>query len=183
MLISTGGTERVLREAAVPVIPVKDFTGVPEILGGRVKTLHHKIFAGILARAEEEDFQTIVRLGIAPVDLVVVNLYDLAGAAGKPDVAAEEVIEQIDIGGPSLLRAAAKNFQRMFVVADPADYGQVTQLLKMPARLTLKARLDLARKAFAHTRDFDIMVCQTLARVTVEGGRLGFMPSDDPTEV
>src|SRR5690606_19093665 len=125
-LVSTGGTRRALAEAGLPVVSVADVTGFPEMLDGRVKTLHPRIHGGILARRHRpDDLEALAAAGITPVDLVVVNLYPFAAAAAKPDLAFDDLIEQIDIGGPSLVRAAAKNFQDVLVVVEPADYGRV----------------------------------------------------------
>src|SRR3954452_14096820 len=125
-LISTGGTARALREADVPVRDVSDVTHFPEMLDGRVKTLHPAVHGGLLARRDlPEHMQAIAEHDIAPIDLVVVNLYPFQQTAARAGVAPEEVIEQIDIGGPSMLRSAAKNFASVTTVVDPADYMMV----------------------------------------------------------
>ncbi len=129
-LVSTGGTAQILRHADLPVVGVSDVTGFPEMMDGRVKTLHPRIHAGILARRDHpEDHAALAAHGISAIDLVVVNLYPFAKTAARPDTTLPELIEQIDIGGPSLVRAAAKNFRDVLVVVDPADYGPVLSAL------------------------------------------------------
>ncbi|MDP9146535.1 MAG: bifunctional phosphoribosylaminoimidazolecarboxamide formyltransferase/IMP cyclohydrolase, partial [Acidobacteriota bacterium] len=125
-ILSTGGTAKLLREARVAVRDVSDFTGWPEMLGGRVKTLHPKVHGGLLfRRGHADDRKQADEHGIAPIDLVVVNLYPFADTAAKSGLTAEELIENIDIGGPTMLRSAAKNFESVTVVTDPADYERV----------------------------------------------------------
>ncbi len=124
-LMASGGTARHLKRMDLKVIEVAEYTGSPEILDGRVKTLHPAIHAGILARDTEEDYQQLAQMGWSPIDLVVVNLYPFEETIRKPDVSREIAIEQIDIGGVALLRAAAKNFARVTVVSDPDDYTRV----------------------------------------------------------
>jgi len=127
-ILSTGGTAKLLRDEGVAVKDVSDFTGWPEMLGGRVKTLHPKVHGGLLFRREHADDQKETQQhGIAPIDLVVVNLYPFEQTAAKVYLPAEELIENIDIGGPTMLRSAAKNFESVTVVADPADYDRVAQ--------------------------------------------------------
>src|SRR5450432_2510958 len=122
-IVSTGGTARLLREAGIPVRDVAELTGWPEMLGGRVKTLHPKVHGGILfQRGKAEDRKEVAEHGIVPIDLVVVNLYPFSATAAKSDVTAGELVENIDIGGPAMLRSAAKNFQSVAVVTDPTDY-------------------------------------------------------------
>lgn len=169
-LLSTGGTSRILREAGLPVTDVSDVTGFPEIMDGRVKTLHPAIHGGLLARRDrEEDMRTIRELGIQPIDLVVVNLYPFAErtAAGLDLPAA---LEEIDIGGPSMLRAAAKNFAHVAVVVDPADYPAVLdEMVREGGTLTTATRFDLARKVFRHTAAYDATVSQYLDNTSCEG--------------
>ena len=125
-IVSTGGTARLLRESGIPVRDVAELTGWPEMLGGRVKTLHPKVHGGILfQRAKAEDRKEVAEHGIVPIDLVVVNLYPFSATAAKPGVTAGELIENIDIGGPAMVRSAAKNFQSVAVVTDAADYSAV----------------------------------------------------------
>ena len=149
-LVSTGGTSRTLQESDVPVVAVSDYTGFPEILGGRVKTLHPRIYGGILARHDNpEDQQVLKENDISPVGLVVVNLYPFSRTIRRQDVTMEEAIEQIDIGGPTLIRAAAKNFHHTTVLVDPDDYADVVAELKMnDNEISEKTRAWLACKAF-----------------------------------
>lgn len=166
-LVSTGGTARALSEAGLSVIGISDVTGFPEMMDGRVKTLHPRVHAGILARRHlAADMEALGAHGIAPVDLVVVNLYPFAEAAAKPDLPFDALVEEIDIGGPSLLRAAAKNFRDVLVVVDPADYPKVAQALQ-DGVVPLALRFDLARKAIGHTAEYDRMIAATLGAVTV----------------
>src|SRR5450755_3676934 len=130
-ILSTGGTAKLLREAGVAVRDVSDFTGWPEMLGGRVKTLHPKVHGGLLYRRKHaEDEKQAAEHGIAPIDLVVVNLYPFEATAAKSGLTAEELIENIDIGGPTMLRSAAKNFDSVTVITDPADYARVATELE-----------------------------------------------------
>src|SRR5215470_10195330 len=148
-LVSTGGTARALAEAGLPVKNVSDVTGFPEMLDGRVKTLHPKIHGGILARRHRpDDLDAIRSQNVELVDLVVVNLYPFAKAAANLDTPFDELIEQIDIGGPSLLRAAGKNFRDVPVVVDPADYPRVLEQMAQPGGPALAFRFELMRKAF-----------------------------------
>src|SRR6266498_5715743 len=127
-LVSTGGTARVLREAGVPLIELSDYTGFPEMLDGRVKTLHPKVHGGLLFLRDNPKHEAAVKQhGIGPIDLVVVNLYPFEQTVAKPDVPLQEAIENIDIGGPSMLRSAAKNHESVTVVTDPADYAEVAE--------------------------------------------------------
>ncbi len=168
-LVSTGGTARALAAAGLPVIGISDVTSFPEMLDGRVKTLHPAVHGGILARRHRpEDLAAIARHGIHPIDLVVVNLYPFASAAARPDIAFDDLVEEIDIGGPSLLRAAAKNFRDVLVVVDPADYDSVLEMVSAPSGATLAERFGLAHKAFAHTAAYDQMIASTLDQVRVD---------------
>jgi phosphoribosylaminoimidazolecarboxamide formyltransferase/IMP cyclohydrolase len=171
-LVSTGGTARALQQAALPVIAISDVTGFPEMMDGRVKTLHPLVHGGILARrGSAADLAAASEHGITLIDLVVVNLYPFAQAAANPDTPFDRLIEEIDIGGPSLLRAAAKNFQDVLVVVAPDDYPSVLAQLDRPAGPAPEFRFDLARKAFAHTGHYDTAIASTLATVTVDGDR------------
>jgi|CXWL01.1.fsa_nt_gi phosphoribosylaminoimidazolecarboxamide formyltransferase/IMP cyclohydrolase len=156
-LLSTGGTLRHLREAGVPVQAVADVTGFPEILDGRVKTLHPRIHAGILAdRGNPEHLTTLAEHAIGRIDLVVVNLYPFRETVARPTASAEEIVENIDIGGPSMLRAAAKNFGSVAVVVDPDDYARVlAAIAEGDGVVPLALRRELAGKAFRHTADYD----------------------------
>jgi phosphoribosylaminoimidazolecarboxamide formyltransferase/IMP cyclohydrolase len=163
-LISTGGTARLLREAGIPVKDVAEVTGFPEMLDGRVKTLHPKIAGGILAiRSNFAHRSAIEEHGIAPIDMVVVNLYRFEDVAAKADARLEELIENIDIGGPTLIRAAAKNYQDVAVVVSPADYGAVIEEMKKDG-LSLETRWRLAKKAFRTTADYDAAIGARLER-------------------
>jgi len=156
-LIASGGTARLLRHSSLPVLDVSDVTGAPEMLGGRVKTLHPAVHGGILARDSEADRADLDAQSISYIDLVVCNLYPFTQTIAQPSVTLAEAIEQIDIGGVTLLRAAAKNFARVTVVCDPGDYRHVLAALRkgiVPETM----RRELAVKAFAHTRDYDTAI-------------------------
>ena len=163
-LVSTGGTHRTLtEEGGLPVRQVSDLTGSPEILDGRVKTLHPTIHGGILARRDLPEHQAeLATQGIGGIDLVVVNLYPFAATISKPDVTLDDALENIDIGGPTMLRAAAKNFPSVAVVVDPADYGWVAEKLAGDG-LSMEERHGLAAKAFRHVADYDNTVAGYLA--------------------
>ena len=169
-ILSTGGTARVLREAGVPIIEVADYTGSPEIMDGRVKTLHPKVHGGILCvRDSEAHRQQAETHGIRMIDLVAVNLYPFREVVAKPDVAFEEAIENIDIGGPAMIRSAAKNHKYVAVVTDPADYERVSDDLRRRSGATSEMlRRELAVKAFAHTARYDGAIASFL------GGREEF---------
>ncbi|MGA9632258.1 MAG: bifunctional phosphoribosylaminoimidazolecarboxamide formyltransferase/IMP cyclohydrolase [Candidatus Acidiferrales bacterium] len=170
-IVSTGGTARLLRDAGIPVRDVSDLTGWPEMLGGRVKTLHPKVHGGILfQRAKSEDRKQIAEHSIVPIDLVVVNLYPFSTTAAKPGVTADELIENIDIGGPAMVRSAAKNFQSVGVITDPADYAPIAAELREKRELSLQTRLALARKAYARTARYDGEIATELERLTAAGG-------------
>ncbi|MGH9743731.1 MAG: bifunctional phosphoribosylaminoimidazolecarboxamide formyltransferase/IMP cyclohydrolase, partial [Candidatus Acidiferrum sp.] len=178
-ILSTGGTSKLLREAGVAVRDVADFTGWPEMLGGRVKTLHPKVHGGLLYRRKHPDDQKeAAEHGIAPIDLVVVNLYPFEATAAKQGLAPEELIENIDIGGPTMLRSAAKNFESVTVVTDPADYPRVAEELESSRDTSLVTRLELARKVFAATSRYDGLITMELERLSVVAGRfeLGVKP-------
>ncbi|HKC55758.1 MAG TPA: bifunctional phosphoribosylaminoimidazolecarboxamide formyltransferase/IMP cyclohydrolase [Vicinamibacterales bacterium] len=166
-LVSTGGTARALREAGLAVIGVADVTGFPEMMDGRVKTLHPLVHGGILARrGHPEDLASASTHGITLIDVVVVNLYPFVKAASNPDTPFEALVEEIDIGGPSLVRAAAKNFQDVLVVVSPSDYAAVLEQLDRAGGPARAFRFDLARKAFAHTGSYDTAIAATLGTVT-----------------
>jgi len=169
-LISTGGTARTLTDHGVTVMGVSDVTGFPEMMDGRVKTLHPRIHGGILARrASPDDLAAASAHGIGLIDLVCVNLYPFAQTATKPDVAFDDLIEQIDIGGPSLVRAAAKNFRDVLVVVSPDNYPGVLAALDNDGGPALAFRFELARRAFAHTANYDTAIASTLAAIRVDG--------------
>jgi phosphoribosylaminoimidazolecarboxamide formyltransferase/IMP cyclohydrolase len=164
-ILSTGGTAKLLRDNGVPVVEVSDYTGFPEMLDGRVKTLHPKIHGGILGRRDLASHQEqMAAQGIAPIDLVVVNLYQFEQAVAKPGCTLEDAIENIDIGGPTLLRAAAKNYQAVTVVVDPADYPQIMTEMKLNKGATnVGSRFILARKVFKLTHEYDGAIYRYLA--------------------
>jgi phosphoribosylaminoimidazolecarboxamide formyltransferase/IMP cyclohydrolase len=167
-LVSTGGTARTLADAGLSVVNVSEVTGFPEMMDGRVKTLHPKIHGGILARRHRsEDVEAARRHDIGLVDLVVVNLYPFVQTAARPGIAFADLIEQIDIGGPSLVRAAAKNFHDVLVVVSPADYPEVLAELDREGGPAPAFRFELARRAFAHTGSYDVAIASTLGGVTV----------------
>jgi phosphoribosylaminoimidazolecarboxamide formyltransferase/IMP cyclohydrolase len=172
-ILSTGGTSKLLREAGVTVRDVSDFTGWPEMLGGRVKTLHPKVHGGLLFRRKHaDDIKQAAEHGIAPIDLVVVNLYPFEATAAKSGLTAEELIENIDIGGPTMLRSAAKNFESVAVITDPADYERVASELETQRETTLATRLELARKVFATTSAYDGMITTELERLSAASDRV-----------
>jgi phosphoribosylaminoimidazolecarboxamide formyltransferase / IMP cyclohydrolase len=176
-LVSTGGTAKALQTAGLLVTAVSDVTGFPEMMDGRVKTLHPAVHAGILARrGRPDDLSAISAHGIRPVDLVVVNLYPFARTAANPDTPFDDLVEEIDIGGPSLVRAAAKNFRDVLVVVDPADYPRVSEELDREGGPSLDFRFELMRKAFAHTADYDRTIALALDFVDIEGKRVTRTP-------
>jgi phosphoribosylaminoimidazolecarboxamide formyltransferase/IMP cyclohydrolase len=164
-ILSTGGTAKLLRENGVTVIDVAEFTGFPEMLNGRVKTLHPRIHGGILGRRDLAGHQDqMATHGIKPIDLVVVNLYQFEQAIAKPGCTLEDAIENIDIGGPTLLRAAAKNYQAVTVVVDPADYPHLMNEIKLNKGATnIVTRFNLARKVFKLTHEYDGAIYRYLA--------------------
>jgi phosphoribosylaminoimidazolecarboxamide formyltransferase / IMP cyclohydrolase len=172
-IVSTGGTAKLLRVADIPVRDISELTGWPEMLGGRVKTLHPKVHGGILFRRNlAEDLEQVRAQGIAPMDLVVVNLYPFEATAARPDLTVDELIENIDIGGPAMVRSASKNFQSVAVATDPADYAALASELTANGDWSLATRLSLAQKAFAATARYDGMIATELERLTVENGAI-----------
>jgi len=168
-LVSTGGTARALEQAGLAVIGISEVTGFPEMMDGRVKTLHPLVHGGILARrSRADDLASAAAHGITLIDLVVVNLYPFVKTAADPGTPFDRLVEEIDIGGPSLVRAAAKNFGDVLVVVSPADYRTVLDELDRPEGPTLAFRFELAQKAFSHTSDYDAAIAQTLARCEVD---------------
>ena len=168
-LVSTGGTAKTLADAGLSVVNVSDVTGFPEMMDGRVKTLHPKIHGGILARRSHvDDLDAADKHGIGLVDVVCVNLYPFVATAAKPGIRFDDLIEQIDIGGPSLVRAAAKNFRDVLVVVSPTDYPLVLDALDRDGGPTPGLRFELARRAFAHTGSYDTAIASTLGEVRVE---------------
>lgn len=171
-IISTGGTMKVLHDAGVPVTAVQDVTGFPEMMDGRVKTLHPKIHGAILAmRDHESHVQAMKDHGITPIDLVVVNLYPFRETIAKPDVTLADAIENIDIGGPCMVRAAAKNNKFVAIVTNPDMYGEITELLKKDGELSDAYRLNLARLAFTHTAEYDAAIAAYLTEEVRKGDK------------
>ena len=175
-LLSTGGTAQVLREARIPVRDVSNFTGFPEMLDGRVKTLHPKIHGGLLGNRDIPSHQeAMARHGIDPIDLVVVNLYPFRETIAQPGVTLEEAIENIDIGGPAMVRSAAKNHAHVAVVTDPADYPRLLdELEKNRGSLSAATRFDLAVKAFSHTAEYDGAIATYLSGLNTESQADGY---------
>ena len=174
-LISTGGTAKTLREAGLQVTDLSSYTGFPEMLDGRVKTLHPKVHGGLLFVRGNENHEAAARShGIQPIDLVVVNLYPFEQTIAKPNVSLPEAIENIDIGGPSMLRSAAKNHESVTVVVDPADYTVVSEQIKETGNTTLELRRRLAAKVFARTAAYDAAIAAHLHKsfATAQAGTL-----------
>jgi phosphoribosylaminoimidazolecarboxamide formyltransferase / IMP cyclohydrolase len=170
-LISTGGTAKLLRDSGIGVKDISELTGFPEMLDGRVKTLHPKVHGGILHRREMASHRSAVaEHGIQPIDMVVVNLYAFEKTAAKPGVPFEDLIENIDIGGPSMIRSAAKNFQDVAVVTSPADYNTLAEeMAASGGALSAATKWRLAQKAFATTAAYDSAIASTLERVSANG--------------
>ena len=156
-IISTGGTARQLVDAGVAVVEVSDYTGFPEIMGGRVKTLHPKIHGGILGRRGVDD-AIMQKQGIEPIDLIVVNLYPFEARVAQPDCDLATAIEHIDIGGPAMVRAAAKNHHHVAIVTDPLDYNAVLDEIRTQGELSEDSRYSLAVKAFEYTAHYDATI-------------------------
>ncbi|MFZ1927527.1 MAG: bifunctional phosphoribosylaminoimidazolecarboxamide formyltransferase/IMP cyclohydrolase [Candidatus Sulfotelmatobacter sp.] len=173
-LISTGGTAKLLRDSGIAVKDISDLTGFPEMLDGRVKTLHPKVHGGILHRRENPThIAAVAEHGIEPIDMVVVNLYAFEKTAAKPGVAFEELIENIDIGGPSMIRSAAKNFHDVAVVTSPADYPAIAEeITRNQGSLSLETKWRLAQKAFATTAAYDSAIASTLEGIPHEAADL-----------
>ena len=168
-IISTGGTMKALREAGVPVTYVSDVTGFPEIMDGRVKTLNPKIHGAILAvRSNPEHMQALAEHNITPIDLVVVNLYPFRETISKPGVTEAEAIENIDIGGPAMVRASAKNFKDVVIVTYPRRYAQLMEMLDKDGDIDQRTRKELAFEAFSHTAEYDTMISEYLKKQLAE---------------
>ncbi|MBU0664747.1 MAG: IMP cyclohydrolase [Proteobacteria bacterium] len=168
-LLSTGGTAKKIREAGIPVKDVSEFTGFPEMLDGRVKTLHPKVHGGILNQRDNAEHQKqCVEHDLKPIDLIAVNLYAFEKTIADPNCSLADAIENIDIGGPTMLRASAKNFHDVTVIVDPADYPQVLKEIKEQGNTTLKTRFRLAAKVFALTSKYDTAISAWLDKVDVE---------------
>jgi phosphoribosylaminoimidazolecarboxamide formyltransferase / IMP cyclohydrolase len=169
-LVSTGGTAQALRDAGLKVLEVSELTGHPEIMDGRVKTLHPAVHAGLLARAgHEQDLARLAELGYAMIDLLAVNLYPFRETVARAGVTAAEAIENIDIGGPAMLRAAAKSHERLWVVVDPSDYDRVLEAIDLPDADGVAIRRSLAAKVYAHTAAYDAAISGYLGALDVSG--------------
>jgi phosphoribosylaminoimidazolecarboxamide formyltransferase / IMP cyclohydrolase len=164
-LLSTGGTFRSLADAGIRVQSVESYTGSPEVMNGRVKTLHPRIHGALLAR-EGIDDADLARIGAEPIDLIAVNLYPFEKTLASPGASFEDLIENIDIGGPSMLRSAAKNHDRVSVVCDARDYGRVIEEMETHGDVPLSTRRELAAKAFAHTAAYDTAIAAWLSRAS-----------------
>ena len=162
-IVSTGGTAKALKEAGVAVTGISDVTGFPEILEGRVKTLHPNVHGGILAKGTPEHMAVLAEHHITPIDLVVVNLYPFQATVAKPDVTLADAIENIDIGGPTMVRSAAKNHDRVGIIVNPARYSSVVAELKEAGELSLQTKRLLALEAFQHTAQYDAAISHYLS--------------------
>jgi phosphoribosylaminoimidazolecarboxamide formyltransferase/IMP cyclohydrolase len=169
-ILSTGGTAKTLRDAGISVKDVSEYTGFPEMLDGRLKTLHPRIHGGLLSRrGNPKDMEEIRKHGIDTIEMVVVNLYPFEETVSKKGVSFTEAIENIDIGGPAMLRSASKNFQDVAVIVDPSDYEKVLEEMKsLNGDLSYATRLELAKKVFRHTSRYDAIIAAYLTKVTEE---------------
>ncbi|MDD4496197.1 MAG: bifunctional phosphoribosylaminoimidazolecarboxamide formyltransferase/IMP cyclohydrolase [Eubacteriales bacterium] len=178
-IISTGGTAKLLKDSGLKVTGISDVTGFPECLDGRVKTLHPKVHGGLLAiRSNPEHMKQIAELGINPIDMVVINLYPFKETILKPETTLETAIENIDIGGPTMLRAAAKNYQDVVVIVDPEDYEPVLEEMEKNGDVSKDTKFRLAYKVFEHTSSYDSLVCSYLRK---QLGDEGFPKTFTPT--
>jgi phosphoribosylaminoimidazolecarboxamide formyltransferase/IMP cyclohydrolase len=170
-ILSTGGTARTLRQNGIEIMDVSDYTGFPEMLDGRVKTLHPKIHGGILGRRENpHHVETMGKHGITPIDMVVVNLYPFEDTVAKSDCTLEDAIENIDIGGPAMIRSAAKNYRDVAVVVDPGDYDAlIRELRENDGQISARTRFRLAKKVFHMTAKYDSAISNYLNTVEGEG--------------
>lgn len=177
-ILSTGGTAKAIRLAGISVTDISEFTGMPEMMDGRLKTLHPKVMGGILMRPDNPaDVEDAKRMGIVPIQLVVVNLYPFEQVSRKPGVTLPELIENIDIGGPSMIRAGAKNWENVGVVVDPANYTDVLSLMMEEGGLTKEHRFTLAKLAFQNVFMHDRAVCHTLVNWEADGSLVRRMSS------
>ncbi len=169
-ILSTGGTAKALRNAGVSVKDVSDYTGFPEMLDGRLKTLHPKVHGGLLSRRDNpKDMEDIKEYGIELIDMVVVNLYPFEATIAKPNVTFAEAIENIDIGGPTMLRSASKNFKDVAVVTDNKDFTNIIREMKdLNGDLSYKTRLELAKKVFRLTSKYDNAIADYLTKVSAQ---------------
>jgi len=167
-ILSTGGTARTIRDGGVKVLDISEYTGFPEMMDGRVKTLHPKVHGGLLGRRDnQQDIQMMRIHGIKDINMVVVNLYQFEQTVSRQGCTLEEAVENIDIGGPSMLRSAAKNFRYVTVIVDPSDYPKVLKEITESGQTTLKTRLELAKKVFMHTWQYDRAISDYLEGVQV----------------
>jgi len=167
-ILSTGGTARTLRDGGIKVLDISEYTGFPEMMDGRVKTLHPKVHGGLLGRRDnQEDIQMMKKHGIRSIDLVVVNLYQFELTVAKEGCTLEEAVQNIDIGGPSMIRSAAKNFKDVTIITDPSDYSKVLQEISESGRTTLETRFELAKKVFNLTWHYDRAISDYLGKVRV----------------
>ncbi len=168
-LLSTGGTAAKIRDSGIEVMDVSEFTGFPEMLDGRVKTLHPKVHGGILnQRSNKEHQEQCAQYGLKNIDIIAVNLYAFEKTIADPNCSLADAIENIDIGGPTMLRASAKNFHDVTVIVDPADYAQVLQEIKATGNTTLKTRFRLAAKVFKLTSTYDTTISAWLEKVDID---------------
>ena len=168
-ILSTGGTAKTIREGGIKVMDISEYTGFPEMMDGRVKTLHPKVHGGLLGRRDNQlDIQMMKTHGIKDIGLVVVNLYQFEKTVAKAGCTLEEAVENIDIGGPSMLRSAAKNFRHVTVVVDPSDYPRVLEEIAETGATTLKTRFELAKKVFNLTWHYDRAISNYLEGVTFQ---------------
>jgi len=175
-ILSTGGTAKTLREGSVPVKDISEYTGFPEMLDGRVKTLHPKVHGGLLGmRSKPEHVAKMKEHGIPPIDMIVVNLYPFEATIAKPDCALEDAIENIDIGGPTMLRSAAKNYPDVTVIVDPDDYWTVLKELKETGEVSIETNFRLAKKVFQHTARYDGAISNYLGQIE-NGKKVGKFP-------
>ena len=164
-ILSTGGTARILKDNGINVTEISEYTGFPEIMDGRVKTLHPKIHGGILAlRDNPEHMEKIKELGIEPIDMVIVNLYPFEKTIENPESTFDDAIENIDIGGPTMIRASAKNFKFVVVIIDPEDYKKVLEELKVNGDVSYSTRLYLAQKVFERMSQYDNAIAKYLKK-------------------
>ncbi len=167
-ILSTGGTAKTLRDGGIKVLDISEYIGFPEMMDGRVKTLHPKVHGGLLGRRDnQEDIQMMEKHGIRSIDLVVVNLYQFELTVAKEGCTLEEAVENIDIGGPSMIRSAAKNFKDVTVITDPSDYSKVLQEISKSGTTTLETRFELAKKVFNLTWHYDRAISDYLGKVRV----------------
>ena len=167
-ILSTGGTARALRDGGVTVLDVSDYTGFPEMMDGRVKTLHPKVHGGLLGRRDnQQDLQMMEKHDIKSIDLVIVNLYQFELTVAKEGCTLEEAVENIDIGGPSMIRSAAKNFKDVTVITDPSDYSRVLAEISKSGETTLQTRFELARKVYNLTAHYDKAISEYLQTVSL----------------